>query len=55
MADPLDIASLKQTAAEGEARRAAEEQRFHSAEEAKRKALLDTPVTDFELSVRART
>jgi len=48
MADPLDITSLKRTAAEVEARRAAEEQRFRDAEEAKRKALLEELSTRIE-------
>jgi hypothetical protein len=48
MADPLDITALKRTAAEAEARKAAEEQRFRDAEEAKRKALLEELSTPIE-------
>ncbi|MCU0987256.1 MAG: hypothetical protein MUC89_20335 [Acetobacteraceae bacterium] len=48
MANTLDISALKKAAAEVEARRAAEEQRFRDAEEAKRKALLDELSTRIE-------
>jgi hypothetical protein len=48
MASTLDISALKKAAAEVEARRAAEEQRFRDAEEAKRKALLDELATPIE-------
>lgn len=53
MADPLDISALKRTAAEVEARRAAEEQRFRDAEEAKRKALLEELATPIERTPEA--
>lgn len=48
MADPLDITALRQTAAEVEARKAAEEQRFRDAEDAKRKALIEELSTPIE-------
>lgn len=48
MTDPLDIAALRSVAAAMEASRAAEEQRFREAEEAKRKALIEELSTPIE-------
>lgn len=50
MGTTLDVNALRQVAAEVEARKAAEEQRLHDAEEAKRKALIDELSTPLEVN-----